>query len=135
MKINPENEGAISVGSTGIGPVTSEMVRKRAVELAIIDGRPAHEVSKSDWETARRELTGNPDIDPEDTLLESVPESERWDPVPGSTGEMAPTISGDGEDDEGRSVGEKLIDEGVREADHDQMLKAARANNKIDRDA
>jgi hypothetical protein len=34
------------------------MLRQRAVELAVINGRPAHEASKSDWESAKRELTG-----------------------------------------------------------------------------
>jgi hypothetical protein len=31
-------------------------------------------------------LTGVLDMDPNDAILESAPESERWDPVPGSTG-------------------------------------------------
>jgi hypothetical protein len=134
MKINPQDEGSIIIHSTGIGTVTHKMVQERAVELAIIDGRSAKEVSKIDWEMARRELTGNPNLDPKETLLESAPESERWNPLPGSTGNAVPAISSDGEDEEGRSVGEILVDEGVREADHDQMLKAARANNKTDLD-
>ena len=66
------------------------MVRERAVELAIINGRPAQDVSKSDWEQAKRELTGEPDTDPKEAILESAPESERWDPVPGSTGHKVP---------------------------------------------
>ena len=32
----------------------------------------------------------------------------------------------DNEDEEGRSVGERLVEEGVDEAGHDQMLAAAR---------
>ena len=57
------------------------MVRARAAELALINGRFAHEASKSDWEQAKRELTGEPDTDPKEAVLESAPESERWDPV------------------------------------------------------
>ena len=45
--------------SAGIGTVTRKMVRDRAVELAVINGRSAKEVSKSDWEQAKRELTGD----------------------------------------------------------------------------
>jgi hypothetical protein len=64
MKTNPLKEGAMTENSAGIGTVTRKMVRERAIELAAINGRPAHEVSKSDWEQARRELTGNSDINP-----------------------------------------------------------------------
>lgn len=75
-------------------------------------------------------MTGEPETDPKETLLEAAPESERWDPLPGSTGHIIPVASIDGEGDDGRSVGEKLIDEGIQEAEHDQMLQAARANKK-----
>jgi hypothetical protein len=108
------------------------MVRERATELALINGRSVQDVSVADWEQAKRELTGEPDIDPKEAVLESAPESERWDPLPGSTGDIVPVTSIDGEDDDGRSMGEKLINEGVQEAEHDQMLQAARANEKKD---
>jgi hypothetical protein len=132
MKTNPSKEAALIINSTGIGTVTRKMVRERATELALINGRSAKDVSATDWEQAKRELTGKPDIDPKEAVLESAPESERWDPLPGSTGHIVPVTSIDGEDDDGRSVGEKLIDEGVQEAEHDQMLQAARTNRKED---
>jgi len=130
MKTDPSKEAALIINSTGIGTVTRKMVRERAIELALINGRSAQAVSATDWQQAKRELTGEPDMDPKEMLLESAPESERWDPLPGSTGHIIPVTSVDGEDDDGRSVGEKLIDEGVQEAEHDQMLQAARANEK-----
>jgi hypothetical protein len=34
------------------------------VELAVIAGRSAHEVSKSDWEQAKQEFTGGSDTHP-----------------------------------------------------------------------
>jgi hypothetical protein len=102
------------------------MVRERAVELAVINGRSAQDVSKSDWEQAKRELTGDSDTDPKEAALESAPESERWDPVPGSTGHKVPAAASDDEDDEGRSDNERLVEEGVAGAEHDQMLRAAR---------
>jgi hypothetical protein len=126
MKIDPPKEAALIINSTGVGTVTHKMVRERAVELAVIDGRSAQEVSKSDWEQAKRELTGVSDQDPKEALLESAPESERWAPVSGSTGHIVTVLSVDGEDDEGRSVGERLVDEGMLEAEHDQMLQAAK---------
>jgi hypothetical protein len=130
MKIDPSKEAALIINSTGIGTVTRKMVRERATELALINGRSAQDVSAADWEQAKRELTGEPDMDPKEALLESAPESERWDPLPGSTGHIVPVASIDGEDDDGRSMGEKLIAEGVQEAEHDQMLQAARAEEK-----
>ena len=112
--------------SAGIGTVTRKMVRDRATELAAIDGRTAEEVSKSETEQARRELTGEPDTDPKDALLESAPESERWDPVPGSTGDKTQVAPGEDEDEEGRSDNERLVEEGIEGAEHDQMRQAAR---------
>jgi hypothetical protein len=127
MKTDPSQEAALIINSTGIGTVTRKMVRERATELALINGRSAKDVSATDWEQAKRELTGRSDIDPKEALLEAAPESERWDPLPGSTGHIIPVASIDGEDDDGRSMGEKLIDKGIQEAEHDQMLQAARS--------
>ena len=126
MKTNPLKTGVLTENSSGIGTVTRKMVRERAVELSVLKGHTAQEVSKTDWEQAKRELTGRPDLDPKQALLELAPESERWDPLPGSTGSEVLTTPLEGEDDEGRSLGQKLIEEGVQEAEHDQMLEAAR---------
>jgi len=124
MKTNPLKQGVLTENSAGIGTVTRKMVRERAVELAIINGRSAREVSKSDWDQAKRELTGEPDTDPNEAALESAPESERWDPVPGSTGHKVPVAPSADEDDEGRSDNERLVDEGIAGAEHDQSRQA-----------
>jgi hypothetical protein len=132
MKTNPLKEGALTENSAGLGTVTPEMVKKRAVELAAIDGRPAHDMSDSDWQQAKRELTGGSDADPKELILESAPESERWDPVPGSTGHKVPVAPSEDEDEEGRSDNEKLVEEGVAEAGLDQSLQATRQAAKKD---
>jgi len=126
MKIDPVKEAALIINDTGVGTVTPEMVRKRAVELAEIDGRPAQEVSLSDLEQAKRELTGGADTDPNQAILEAAPESERWDPLPGSTGHTVPATSINDEDDEGRGFAERLVTEGMLEAGHDQMVQSAK---------
>src|SRR5580700_9663122 len=126
MNTNPLKKGTITENSAGIGTVTRKMVRERAIELAVINGRSAQDVSKSDWEEAKRELTGEPDMDPKEAVLESAPESERWDPVPGSTGHKVPVAPSEDEDDEGRSDNERLVAEGVEGAEHDQMRLASR---------
>jgi hypothetical protein len=60
-----------------------------------------------------------------EAALESAPESERWDPVPGSKGHRVPVASSDDEDDEGRSDNERLVDEGIAGAEDDQSRQAA----------
>jgi len=117
----------LTENSAGIGTVTRKMVQERAVELAVINGRSAQQVSKSDWEQAKRELTDDSDSDLNGAVLESAPESERWDPVPGSTGHKVPAAPSDDEDDEGRSDNERLVDEGIAGAELDQTRQAARA--------
>jgi len=133
MKTNLLKDGTFTENSAGIGTVTRKMVRERALELAIINGRSAQDVSKSDWEQAKRELTGDSDPDPNEAVLESVLESERWDPVPGSTGHKVPVAPSDDEDDEGRSDNERLVDEGIAGAEHDQSLQATREATKKDK--
>jgi hypothetical protein len=127
MNNNPLKQGVLTENSKGIGTVTRKMVRERAVELAVINGRSAQQVSKSDWDQARQELTGEPGMDPKEAVLDSAPESERWDPVPGSTGHMVPAAPSADEDDEGRSDNERLVDEGIASAELDQSLQATKA--------
>ena len=124
MKTNPLKPGILTEKSAGLGTVTRKMVRERAVELAVINGRSAQNVAKSDWEQAKRELTGEPDLDPKEAVLELAPESERWDPVPGSTGHKVPVAPSDDEDDEGRSDNERLVEEGIAGAEQDQRHQA-----------
>ncbi|MGA2869213.1 MAG: hypothetical protein ABSF34_08640 [Verrucomicrobiota bacterium] len=126
MKTNPLKEGVLTENSVGISTVTRKIVKSRAIELAIADDRTAEEVSPADWQQAKRELSGQPDLDPKTAMLESAPETERWDPVPGSTGEKVPVAAGEDEDDEGRSDNERLVDEGMAEAELDQNLQAAK---------
>ena len=133
MKTNPLKDGALTENSAGIGTVTRKMVRERAVELAAINGRSLQEVSESDWEQAKSELTGKPGAAAKETIIESAPESERWDPVPGSTGQKVPVASNEDEDDEGRSDNERLVDEGIAGAEHDQERQAAKAAASKDR--
>ncbi len=134
MKKNPLNKGVLSNNAAGIGPVTAEMVDARARELAVIAGRDHSQPSTVDYEQAKRELTGEPEIDAEEESLESVPEAEGWDPVPGSTGHQRQDSLGEDEDSEGRSESAQLFEEGIKEAEHDQMLQAARDALKEDRD-
>jgi hypothetical protein len=104
----------------------------RARELALIDGRDSSKPTEADYQQAKRELTGEEEIDAQQENLESVPESEAWDPVPGSTGRQAADSLGEDEDSEGRSEAAQMYEEGISEAEHDQMLRAAEADEQSD---
>ncbi len=66
------------------------------------------------------------DVDAKTAALEAAPESERWDPVPGSTGKKVPVTPSADEDEEGRSDQGRLIEKGIADAEHDQINKAAK---------
>jgi len=132
MKTNPLKDGVISENSVGVGTVTRLMVRTRAAELAIIDGYLSSAATQSHFAQATRELTGVQDMDPQDALIESVPEAERWDPVSSSTGHKVAVCPSEDEDDEGRSDNERLVEGGVAEAGIEQSVQAARAAAKKD---
>lgn len=122
MNTKPLHEGAIMIHGNGVGTISDEMIQNRASELAVIDGRGAENASQADWDEAERELTSGD----EPASSELLPESERWNPIPGTPGQEAAVAFDDNEDEEGRSVGERLVQAGVAEADHDQKLAAAR---------
>jgi hypothetical protein len=122
MKRNPIEDGKLSDRGEGLGTVTKDMVMKRAREIAVINGRPSRNVLDSDVDEARRELLGEDEMKPEPSAAENLSEDERWDPVPGSAGHKAPVIPNPDEE----SVAEKLFDEGVADAEHDQEIEATR---------
>src|SRR5207248_10627805 len=131
MRKNPLNKGIIMENAAGIGTVTSEMVEVRARELAAINGHPS-EPSQADYQQAKRELTGEAETNPQEESSESIPDSEGWDPVPGSTGRQAADSLGEDEDAEGRSESAQMFEEGVNEAEHDQMREASAAERNSD---
>src|SRR5256714_6135777 len=132
MKKNPLNKGIIMENADGIGTVTPAMVEARARELALINGHGSSGPTEADYQQAKRELTGEEEIDPQEENVEAVPESEGWDPVPGSSGRQAAESLGEDEDAEGRSESAQMFEEGINEAEHDQMRRAAEVEQKSD---
>src|SRR6266581_8817439 len=126
MRKNPLNKGIIMENAAGIGAVTPAMVEARARELAAINGHPSSEPSEADYQQAKRELTGEAEMDPQEESSESVPDSEGWDPVPGSTGRQAADSLGEDEDAEGRSESAQMFEEGVTESAHDQSYNVVK---------
>ena len=118
--------GKISVHGHGMGAPTPELVEKRAREIALIDERNPDDFTDADWEQARKELLGVDVVSvPEDTDQVIDAMSDR-DGVPGESGTRAPRSGL--EDDE--TVGAQLVTGGLEEAAHDQMVEAAREDQK-----
>lgn len=112
------SSGKIISGTEGIGTVTPQMIEKRAREIARTDGRT--QANDLDRSRAREELTGAAS-DSERAPTREEPGRD-WQMPLVSTGEKAPIVRP--EDDE--NIPEKLIQEGVEEADHDQRLSSER---------
>jgi hypothetical protein len=126
MKTNILKKGNITVNSAGVGTVTPKMVNKRAAQLARMKGRSSKNVLEADKAEGQRESTGSEDKDAKQTFLESVPESQRWEVPPESHGHKIEAVREDDDDDEGRSDNERLVEQGIHEAEHDQMRKGSR---------
>lgn len=126
-KRNQNSDGMIAEHARGLGTVTPEMVSHRAREIALINRRPNDTPTPDDWREAKEELTsGTTGHDP----MEDVPVSKRWDPVPGSPARKASTQTADDE----QSVPEALVQSGVEEAEHDQMVEGTRESVRRDRE-
>jgi len=128
MKENRIEEGRFTEHAHGLGTVTEAMVRQRAAELAIINGRSRHNVLDSDFAQVRRELTGEERLIPELTAAEQLPEESRWEAVPESVGHKAPTVPAPDE----QTFAERLVEEGVEDAEQDQMVEATRESLRRD---
>ncbi|TSA34688.1 MAG: hypothetical protein D4R65_05845 [Verrucomicrobiaceae bacterium] len=58
---NPPKEAVLDGDSIDTDPVAGRLVMVRAIEIASSDGRLAIDLSASDWQQAKRELTGELD--------------------------------------------------------------------------
>ena len=116
------SSGKILRRSEGIGMVTSQMIEERARELARSDGRA--QPNDLDRTRAREELTGATSGSEKPPTREEP--GRDWAMPLVSTGEKAPTVRP--EDDE--NIPEKLVQEGVEEADHDQRLSSGQTGGK-----
>lgn len=121
-------EGRFSQYARGLGIVTAEMIRERARQLAEISGRRPGQIFDSDLEQARRELTGDERLFPPATAAEELPEESRWEEVPESAGHQMPTLSAADE----QTFAEELVEEGMEDAEQDQMIEAVRESRRRD---
>jgi hypothetical protein len=114
-------KGKFVRGFEGLGTVTREMVEERAQEIARGDGR--EEANDLDRTRAREDLTGSIGSEPR-TVGEPAP--DWYTPRGGSTGEKAQTVRPEDE----ANIPQKLVQEGIEEADHDQRSSSGRSSQK-----
>ena len=117
MSGNHVGDGKILQHATGLGVPTPDQVRRRARELALINGRDPSEYTEADWQQAKRELHGGHDF----VHGESAPEAVEL----GLREENDHRVIRRGMT-EPESLGEELFAEGMDEAVHEQMLEARR---------
>jgi hypothetical protein len=122
MMDETHSRGKIVRGTEGLGTVTPQMIEKRAQEIARTDGR--NRPNDLDRSSAREDLIGaTSDSAKRPTRKEP---GRDWQIPLVSTGDKAPTVRP--EDDE--NIPEKLIQEGVKEAEHDQRVSSERTRRK-----
>jgi len=118
MMDGTHSTGKIVRKTAGLGTVTPGMIEERAGEIARSDGRS--QPNDLDRTNAREELTGTTSASEKSPTREEP--GRDWQMPLVSTGEKAPTVRP--EDDE--NIPEKLFQEGIEEADHDQRLSSGR---------
>ena len=114
-----DGQERIEIGSAGFGEASNSTLEERARQIAASDGRA--EVNDLDREEARRQL--NEPLSDREDAEELIPEGDRPDAgvAPASLGKRKETT---GPDDES-VVPEKLVREGVEEAEFDTRVRSA----------
>jgi hypothetical protein len=107
--------------------ITDEAVELRAKELALIDGRRAASVTDQDRARALAELRGDhlPDTAFDDGEAEGGLARDPSEPR-SISGERTPIYN----EPEDQEMQERLVLEGVEEAQHDQMLASRRVKDR-----
>ncbi len=103
--------------------ITEEAIAQRARELAMIDGRSPRDITDEDRRHALAELRGEslPETSFDDDETSASLTRDPSEPL-SVAGERKPTRN----EPEDQEVQERLVLEGVEEAQHDQMLAARR---------
>jgi hypothetical protein len=109
----------LKAGSPGLGEPSATEVERRAAELARSDGRSAF--NDADLARAAAELTGD---NPATGEAEAVDQVTPWDSPAGQAGRQIKPVPLEDE----THTAERLIQEGIAEADHDTRVAAEEEN-------
>jgi hypothetical protein len=110
----------LRAGSPGLGEASGTEAELRASELARIDGRTTF--TEADLARAAAELAGpaNQALPPE-AVIPAIDELTAWDDPVGQEGHRAARVPFEDES----TVAERLIQDGIEQADHDRRVSAA----------
>jgi hypothetical protein len=122
MKATRQSHGKISDHFSGMGTVTRDTVLARAREIALINGRGPNHYTQEDFMEAKRELTGELPGNDGEADEDLVAGLVTWDEPPDAAGH--PVVREELEDE--RSSAVQLVEEGMIEAEHEQMVEGAR---------
>lgn len=118
MKSSRSPHGKISDHFEGLGAASLDQVIQRAREIAIINSRPPNHYTDDDFLQAKRELMGAPEESEDPTVSHLT----KWDENPEASGHPAPKT--ELPDEQMSSV--ELVEDGVNEAEHEQMVEGAK---------
>lgn len=116
-------KGDLGRREEGVGNVNDAMVRERAAQLAVLDGRQESEVTQADFDRAEEEIRAHlrgPTEQREVTQFDSA--SLQPDDAVGTTGREAAKPPYDTR----QSDAEELVRQGIEEAVHDDMVESGK---------
>ncbi len=99
------------------------MVVQRARENAIINGRLPNRYTQDDFLEAKRELLGVNGLGQDQAEEEPIAGLTSWDEEPGTSGHAMERMIASDE----QTLAQQLVEEGVSEAEHEQMVEGARS--------
>jgi hypothetical protein len=114
----------ISDHLSGVGEISSKMIKKRAIEIAILNDRPQGEPNENDWQQALEELK-SPSMEREanDAQLTTEILNNAADSI-----ETGRKIENQRPEDF-VSPTQQLVDEGFEEAEHDTAVQGHKDNS------
>jgi hypothetical protein len=122
--ITSPTSGKILIHNHGVGNFSKADIMKRARELALIEGRT--DITDEDYLLAVKELRGEALPATGDVDMEGTGEITRDPSEPLSDhGRQVPNYEGQDEE----KIPERLVLEGVEEAQHEQMISDRRRKN------
>ena len=110
----------LKAASPGLGEASAMDIERRATDLAQIDGRESF--SDADLARAAAELGGS-DATPlaPEAVVPAIEQLTAWDDPVGQDGHRTDRAPLEDE----RSIAERLVEDGIDEADHDRRVTAA----------
>ena len=128
MSAHHPQSAKIMQHAEGLGAPNADQVRRRAEELALLNGH--REFTEEDWRAAKRELHGGHGHTNSQDEAEMVALVSERDMIVTDLGHHVENIGMEDAD----NVVEELIAEGMDEAVHEQMLAARRERDEEDAD-